>query len=407
MPNVITPAEIRQKALKLWHSGRFLRAAAVGEELFPLEIRFPKPSASELIEQFAEVRESIKALKAQSKEAKGYGYRLEYRAVNHRQLGTQNLPARILFDGAGDFLRFIGKEKEFELFTRLKQITEQRRPELTPFLAEKPLRALEHAEAWPRLRNVCDYFLSRPRPGLYLRQLDIEGVDTKFIEQHKGILTELLDRVLPPEAVDEQATGTAQHGFERRYGLARDQPLIRLRILDPALAIQGLDDLSLPLSGFARLRLDLETVFITENKTNGLAFPPFPRAAVIFGLGYGLQSLAGIEWLKPLRIFYWGDIDTHGFAMLSQLRGYYPQTRSLLMDRDAVDAFRRFCVEEDENKRETHELPNLTEEENRLYRDLAENRLGIHLRLEQERIGYGYLKQRLSRIARDSSATSS
>ncbi|MEN8260457.1 MAG: DUF2220 domain-containing protein [Pseudomonadota bacterium] len=201
--------------------------------------------------------------------------------------------------------------------------------------------------------------------------------------------------MLPADAIDQKATGLGGPGFERRYGLRHDQPLIRFRILDKSVAIDGLDDLSLPLPDFARLNLSVDTVFITENKVNGLAFPPIPRAAVIFGLGYGIQALADIAWLKIRPMFYWGDIDTHGFAILSQLRGYYPQARSLLMERDTLEAFRHLCVEEEEGKRETRDLPNLTESERTLYRDLVENRLGRHLRLEQERIGFDYLKRSL------------
>ena len=33
---------------------------------------------------------------------------------------------------------------------------------------------------------------------MYLRQVDVPGVDTKFIERHKGVLTELLDVQLDP-----------------------------------------------------------------------------------------------------------------------------------------------------------------------------------------------------------------
>ncbi|MGR9107530.1 MAG: Wadjet anti-phage system protein JetD domain-containing protein, partial [Gammaproteobacteria bacterium] len=379
----------------LWQSGAFLRTMACGENLFPREIPFRKPVAGSLIEHFAEIRDWIRELKAHEKESKGYGYRIVFKTVNHRQLGTQNLPAQILIDTSDDYLRLIGKQKDFETFAELQKFTACRRPKLLPFFQEKPLRVLEHAQVWKELLAVCAYFLENPRPGLFLRQLDIPGADSKFIEQHSGILTELLDRVLPPDAIDQESSGLAAHGFERRYGLRHDQPLIRLRILDQALAIQGLYDLSLPLPDFARLDLAVETVFITENKINGLAFPAFPRAIVIFGLGYGIRSLGEIEWLKTRPIVYWGDIDTHGFAILSQLRGYYPQTRSLLMDRATLDTFRVLCVEEVESKRETRELPNLSEVERTLYQDLVANRLGRNLRLEQERIAFSYLKIRL------------
>ena len=42
---------------------------------------------------------------------------------------------------------------------------------------------------------------------------------------------------------------------------------------------------------------------------------------VIFGAGYGFEMLAGADWwLQVVGFIYWGDIDTHGFAILDQLR---------------------------------------------------------------------------------------
>ncbi len=88
---------------------------------------------------------------------------------------------------------------------------------------------------WEKLLTICEYFIANPRPGQYIRQLNIHGIDTKFIEQHKPVLAELLDTVLPETAVN------AMHKrFEQRFGLKYDEPLIRFRILDTRLTIAGL-----------------------------------------------------------------------------------------------------------------------------------------------------------------------
>ena len=221
-------------------------------------------------------------------------------------------------------------------------------------------------------------------------------MDSKFIEQHKGILAELLEQMLPADSIDQTVSGLAAHGFERRYGLKYDQPLLRFRILDKDLtAAYGLTDLSVPLDQFNQLQLPCERVFITENKINGLSFPAVERAIVIFGLGYGIRSLSQTAWLRDKAIFYWGDIDTHGFAILSQLRGYFPQVGSLLMDRQTLMAFQGLWGREPDDKRCLADLLNLTEPEQSLYQDLRNNVLGDNIRLEQERIGFAYLCKRL------------
>jgi len=88
-------------------------------------------------------------------------------------------------------------------------------------------------------------------------------------------------------------------------------------------------------------------------------------------------------------------LDTHGFAMLSQLRSYYPRTESFLMDRETLLAFRKLWGTEPTDKRCIAELPNLNDEERQLYEELRDNVVGENVRLEQERIGFQCLCERL------------
>jgi hypothetical protein len=45
------------------------------------------------------------------------------------------------------------------------------------------VRALELAAAWPRLLATVRWIDERQLAGMYVRQVDVPGVDTKFIEQ--------------------------------------------------------------------------------------------------------------------------------------------------------------------------------------------------------------------------------
>jgi hypothetical protein len=400
---MISPDEIKKKALKFWRSGRVLSAHLQGEELFPLEIPFRKVTAKETLERFAEVRSWMNALREGSKERQGFGYTLEFSVVNHRRLGEQHFPARIIFDTLPDLLRFIGKQRDFTRFRELTQQTLAVYPALRSWLEQSPFKILENQGPWPQLLAVCAYFLRNPVPRRYLRELDIPGVDSKFIEQNRRVLRDLLDILLPAEAVDRRVSTLAGSGFERRFGLRYDEPLVRLRLLDPALAVPflGLSDLSIPLSQFLFLDPPCKRIFITENKINGLSFPQVAESLVIFGLGYGVQSLKETNWLREKEIFYWGDIDTHGFAILSQLRGYFPQVRSMLMDRETLLACRELWGAEEADKRCQAELPHLDGEERQLYDTLRADVLGDRVRLEQERIAFSRLRQWLDQV-RDS-----
>ncbi len=391
---MIGPGEIKAKAEKIWQSGLLLRAYLTGEEVFPLDIPFRKPTGKEALERFAEVRSWMLSLREAGKDSRGFGYALEFAAVNHRQLGEQRFPSRIFFETLPDLLRLIGRQRDFERFRELAELTLAAHPSLRPWLEQSPFNVLDNRESWPRLLCVCAYFLDNPVPRRYLRELDIPGVDSKFVERNRRILREMLDILLPPAAIDRTVTSLAGSGFERRFGLRYDEPLVRLRLLDPTSAAAcGPTDLSIPLSQFLFFAPPYQQVFITENKINGLSFPPVADALVIFGLGYGIQALKEADWLRRKEIVYWGDIDTHGFAILSQLRGYFPQTRSMLMDRETLLAFRHLWVAEEADKRCAAALVHLDGEERRLYDELRGNALGEHVRLEQERIAFSRLRR--------------
>jgi len=264
-------------------------------------------------------------------------------------------------------------------------------------MACKPHKALALADEWGHLLDVVDWVAAHPRPGIYLRQVDIPGVHSKFIETHRGVLIQWLDRVLPPEAIEPSACGVSR--FARRYGFRDKLQRIRLRGLDPARALlDGLvdADITLDADSFIRLHPAVSRVFITENEINFLAFPAVADSLLVFGAGYGFDVLAQADWLAHCQVYYWGDIDTHGFAILDQLRTHIPHARSLLMDRATLLAFEdQWGVEEAQTQRD---LLHLDADERSLYDELRDNRIRPTLRLEQERIAFGWVEDALSVI---------
>ena len=107
--------------------------------------------------------------------------------------------------------------------------------------------------------------------------------------------------------------------------------------------------------------------------------------------------------MKNCSLYYWGDIDTHGFGILEQLRGYFDHVVSFLMDRLTLDAHAGFWGNEDKPLRV--DLQRLTPAEKSLYDDLRDNRIRAGLRLEQEHIGFHWLVRGLEQIIDDSTAS--
>ena len=393
------PRDFRAQLHRHWDSGRLLSERLAGQEsLFPLRLKLRKAGSRDLTEQFDAVRVWVAELIEHSRERRGHGYEIDWRSIQHRTRGENRLPRAVIVPSAEDALNLIGKTAQARRFDQLSAELLEAFPTLRDWLARRPLEALRRVDEWPRLLAILRYFRAHPRPGLYLRQLDIPGVDTKFIETRRGLLGELLDAVLPGEAIDPSASGAA--GFNRRYGLSGRPVTVRFRILDPALALKGLTDLAVPAEEFAALALDVDQVFITENEINGLAFPAHPRSIVVFGLGYGLDRLTGIDWLARARCWYWGDIDTHGFAILNRLRAHLPGVRSFLMDRATLDAHRELWGQEPEDRRFRGELSRLEAGEQDLYRALRDDVFAPRVRLEQERIRFAWLQTFLEQLGR-------
>lgn len=383
------PDDVRAQVRKLWDRGDILASLVTGEALFPLCLGLRAPSSAELSDRFDEVRTWIAELLAMPH------CRIEMRAFRHRLLGANEVPDKACVDSLEDALALIGKRAEAAAFSALLDETRYRAPDLVAWLARRPLRALELSAAWSRLFDVVSWMRRHPRPGIFLRQADIPGVDTKFIEEHRGTLSDLLDLALPPDAIDRTASG--RDGFARRYGFLEKPQRIRFRPLDARLALLpggGRQDITLDADSFARLDPPVRRVFITENEVNYLAFPDVEGALLLFGSGYGWEALRDAAWLGRCRIQYWGDIDTHGFAILDQLRGLFPQVESFLMDRRTLEAFEPLWGFEERPAK--HDLQRLNAEEQRLYDDLRRERIRPGLRLEQERVAFGWLARALS-----------
>ena len=361
---MITPTEIKKKAINKYNS---LNKNKSDKKPNEDTVKFE----AELIE-----------LMSHSKEKKGYGYYIEYQKVKTKRHGIQDIPTSISFQTEYDYLKYINEEKDTAKFK--KDITSilSSFPELKDWIYKYPIKVIEND--WESLLNVCKYFKAVPQPHLYIRELPIQ-VHTKFIENNKGIIRELLDIIIAEHInIDEKQ-------FESRFNLKYDETLVRFRILDEAVSQQlfgGIDDISIPISEFQNIALPIHTVYIVENKMNMLTFPAQSNGIVVFGKGFGVDIMKNVEWLKTKKIYYWGDLDAHGFQILSEIRTHFEQVESFMMDRHTFDLFY-----EGDKGTETNVEKDLclTSEESEMFKYLKE----YNLRLEQEKIPHEYARTKI------------
>ena len=387
-----TPNELKAQLTRLWSRGELLRDVVTQNQRFPLRLTLKCPSSTDITDNFIMVRNWAAALSATD------FVRIEWQEIRHRVQGAQKIPASVWIDTIEDALHILNKRKDWDRFLMQVSSTRLANPALLPWLAKRPLQGLELTSDWPNMLAVVNWISRNPRPNIYLRQVDLAGVHSKFIESNRGVLTELLDMVLPAQAVDLNKTGVSQ--FASRYGFVEKPQRIRFRVLDPTLNVFAQSicpDVSLDAESFSAITIAVKHVFITENEINFLAFPLVRNAIVIFGAGYGWDAIARAKWLSKCSIHYWGDIDTHGFAILNQLRGHFADVDSFLMDRTTLDAHEAMWGRED--KPTAANLVCLTAPEQELYDVLRDNRIRAGLRLEQEYIGFEWLKSRIDQLS--------
>lgn len=297
-------------------------------------------------------------------------------------LGLQDLPEALLVPDAATLASLLGETTRWQRASARFTAWTQRWPALAGSLRRHHELLADAADAeLARLGDMLAWLEAHPTSNLFVRQLPVAGLDSKWLETRIGLAGEWL-RALAGQPRDTD--------FWQVSGLRREPDRLRLRVLDPGLRarIGGLGDVQAPLAELAALALPARHVFIVENKQTGLAFEDIPGTVVLMARGYAVERLAELPWLAAApALHYWGDLDTHGMAILGRLRAHLPQARSLLMDEATLLAHRVLWVEEPQPHR-AEAIAHLDDAEQQLYRDLRSDRWGVRVRLEQERIGW-------------------
>lgn len=377
---MINSTEIIKKSHKQYP--KFLTSLISQESFFPFNFPVGKIDKNYLS------LTNINQLLEQSKEKLGYGYTVILKSTKTRKLGEQLVPEKILIETESDYLKLLKKEKEVKQFQQDIPLILSELSQLKDWLINNPLEVIKYAQEWHNLLKVCHYFIDNPQPNLYVRELPIK-VHTKFVENHQAILTSLLEFILPSELINSTETT-----FEKRFSLKYDEKtLIRVRILDQELIIKyhlPFSDFSIPISQFQKLNWSNCNWLITENKMNFLTLPSLKNTMALWGGGYKVQILKSIDWLSQSTIFYWGDLDVHGFKILAQLRSYFPHVISVMMEQETLTTFADF-IGVDPKESQSEKLVNLTEAENNIL-----SYLSLHKkRLEQEQISQDYVNNYL------------
>ncbi|MET3605805.1 hypothetical protein ABIC99_003639 [Sphaerotilus sulfidivorans] len=352
------------------------RAWLGGAGTWPLEINLGTPTEADFAADISAVRRWVDAWSSW----RGVG-ELHQERRQFMRIGVQTLPSRVILRGPEEVAAWCGQAQRWQ---------------------RAALRCADLVSHWPRLQErhglgrhfdvLADYsesdytrlhtalawLLSNPASGLHVRQLPLEGIDTKWLEQRKRLIVDLLGLIRNSETETD---------FHTACGLVRAPHRVRMRILCPIMRKQvgGLRDIEAPVSELAALSLNPQVVLLVENQETGLALQDMPGVVSFMRLGAAVSVLGSIPWLAGRPAVYWGDIDTHGLAILARARRVLPSTRSVMMDAATLERYIELTVQEPTQHADA-ELPELTLEEINVFKGLRSGRWGERIRLEQERI---------------------
>ncbi|HEY8914261.1 Wadjet anti-phage system protein JetD domain-containing protein [Lacisediminihabitans sp.] len=293
--------------------------------------------------------------------------------------GSQRIPTHLVFDRADAVAAFVRRAGEWiAALGRLGDLRADwgvlQRLDRRTFTQ---LAGLDRVE-WSRIRAFLRWVDSHPTSGLLPRQLPIPGVDSKWFEGRRALCGALRGATIVREGEGE--------GEGDGFGLRALEPPLTLRVLDERLRsrVGGLTDFSAQPGVLAELDWTPSLVVVCENLQCAYSFGDLPGAVLIAKQGYAVDVLHRLPWLATARILYWGDLDTHGFAILNRFRSYFPEAESLLMDEQTLRGNEPLWATEPSQN--TQSLSLLTAPEHAVLDGLRAGVYGKRVRLEQERI---------------------
>jgi hypothetical protein len=363
--------DVEAKVRRRWNDGSLLRAHAAQAPFTPIEVAVRGPKPSEIGDDLSAVRSWISALDEGS--AGGRRYDVVLAPIGGRHIGRNVLPSRVIVSSSAQAFALLRVGRQVEQFDDVLTLTDGV-PPVRAWVLDHPHRALGLADQMPRLLGAYRWLDTHRDSGRYLREISAPGVDTKFAENHRSVLAAMLG---------VSATST---GFVRGLGLRAKPEMVRIRV-SPDLGLPTpLSELSVRADELQRLAITPRAALVIENEISYLSVGVPKGGIVLWGKGFEVDRVGRLPWLAAIPVTYWGDIDTHGFAILDRLRAWFPHARSVLMDRQTLVAHRDRWVQED--RPATSSLTRLTAAELDLYTDLVTDRLGSSVRLEQERVDW-------------------
>ena len=370
-----------------WDHPRRLRDRLLGVRAFPIRRSLKPPTGAQALQNLPHFHHYVQAWRDWP-----HADQVIWEAKQYRQLDEQRIPVTLELPSIQSLIESLGpdavaRSRQWEM--RLAPIVALDQRLYSVLVCH--LSTVEQLS--PDDASLMASLLPQLQPGLgqgrYLRALPLHGVDTKFVETYRNLITDLLDVL---HAGDITARGSLLPWldcWENPKGWLWVRPLCA----EAQAQLGGMPLLQLPHDVLRTHPMPADQLLVVENIQAGLSLPALPHTIAIFGGGRNTAWM-NTDWLNQTRIAYWGDLDTWGLAILGEARGCQPHLTALMMDHETLRQHRQRMVTEPEPF--PHEPQHLTALERKLFDDLR-NRVHGGSRLEQERLSPDYVHACLHR----------
>lgn len=393
---------------KYWNNTKTLKGLLGGNKEFPIRISLKPPKGNAVLNDIKHFQEFIDSWRSfcEQIEYESLKVKVSWDTVKFRSLSEQKVPTSVAISDISSIAQMLGSEQERQLIgwqNRVAFIFDSLAVELAN-RSVHPIRSGYERELFSELIGnlevLSDFsdsdlkLLVKLIPqlhkgmgrGCYLRALPVIFVDTKFIEKNLRVIESVTSAVLDCSV--------------KEIGLlswldCRDKPkdwlLVRPLCKKTKDSLRGLPQLRLSSETLMDFELPAKNILVIENEQSCLSLDNIPDTIAVSGGGKNVSWMKA-SWLTSKRVAYWGDIDSEGLAILSDVRSKLSSIIPLMMDSDTVEVYRDRMVDEPESV--TREPVALTDRELILFRMLRNGTFGC-TRLEQERLPIDFVYEKL------------
>ncbi|MGB0466240.1 MAG: DUF3322 domain-containing protein [Pontibacterium sp.] len=368
-----------------WHQEANLKGRLLGQRAFPIRVSLLPPSGRAALQDMAHFQTFVAQWRACEPQSA-----VQWESRTWRTLSEQSVPCYFQLNNIKELIECVGEEaqqrsrKWAETMSPLLAFNQNIYPALVKHLATVEL--MTPADAI-RMVRLLEQLYAGMGAGQYLRALPLVGVDTKFAEQYQALITDLLNHLHNNDVAEAGGLHAWLGCSENPKGWLSVRPLCD----NSRAALAGLPILQLPTDVLREHELPAGHILVVENMQSGLGLPALDDTIAVFGGGKHVAWMDA-DWLNTKRVAYWGDIDTWGLSILSDVREKCAGVEALMMDDITLRAHETRRVTEPEP---VPQCPmHLTESEIQLFNGLK-NGQHLNSRLEQERLSPDFIRDKL------------